>query len=51
MTPNEVDRLTQVVFGMFGRKIGLGQDKIRKCVVAIVELNDPEINAKLKTLL
>lgn len=51
MNANEIETLTNVVYTMFGRKIGLSKEKIKKCVVAIVNLNDEEINTKLRTLL
>lgn len=47
----EIDRMTQKIFLMFGKKIGLPIEKVRKCVGAISALNDAEIEQKLKKLL
>jgi hypothetical protein len=51
LTNLEIDRLTQKVYLMFGKKIGLPLEKIKKCVEAISALNDPEIEQRLKKFL
>ncbi|HEX2952592.1 MAG TPA: hypothetical protein VHR47_01245 [Bacillota bacterium] len=51
LTDAEIDRMTQKVYMLFGKKIGLPIDKVKKCVRAISALNDIEIEQRLKKLL
>lgn len=51
MNSQEIEALTNKVYLMFGAKIGLPKEKVKKCVQAIAALNDPEIDQRLKKLL
>ncbi|HHU51120.1 MAG TPA: hypothetical protein GXZ36_04825 [Firmicutes bacterium] len=48
MKVEEIDLMANRLYKVFGRRIGLNLSKIRKCVSAIVNLDDEEITAKLR---
>ena len=50
MKPEEIEVISKRIYAAFGRRLGLNSSKIRKCVSAIANLHDAEINTKLKKL-
>lgn len=48
MKTEEIDRIANRLYLLFGRTVGLNLSKIRKCVWAIASLHDEEIEAKLR---